>query len=143
MKLTLTEDEYQYVKSEYRSQRLIDIAEFLKPYIEKRTEKKYSLATILRAINELGLPRKNHVRAQRNQYIKSGPDPVEMKINIKRVMKTSINGYKPVKRYKNYVLYEKDIRGTIVRTTYTWQDLYEIFKEVENGQKETGKLSLD
>lgn len=43
---------------------------------------------------------------------------------IKRIRKTKINGYKPKKFYKHFVLYEKKLKsGEILRKTYTYWEL--------------------
>lgn len=118
MRLILTQEEQDIVRQYYDSKNLDDIATILKPIIAERTDKFYSYATIKRVIRESGFPRKHKVETDLN-----------------RIMTTTINGYKPVKAYANFVLYEKEVKGIRYKQTYTYFDLYKIFKEVDNGQK--------
>lgn len=143
MRLTLSNEEIEYIKKEYDNKRIIEIVARLKTMINKRTQKKYSEKYIQKVIGEIGLPRKHKVEKPRNKYAGREIIPVNMDLDIKKVMTTSINGYKPIQKCKNFVLYEKEVRGVKLRTSYTFSDLYHLFKEVENGQKETRKLPLD
>lgn len=49
---------------------------------------------------------------------------IDIKELVKRIRKTSINGYKPKKFYKHFVLYEKKLEsGEGLRKTYTYWEL--------------------
>lgn len=141
MRLILTQEEQDIVRQYYDSKNLDDIAIILKPIIAERTDKFYSYATIKRVIRESGFPRKHKVEKKRAKYgSREVVNPIKVETDLNRIMATTINGYKPVKAYANFVLYEKEVKGIRYKQTYTYFDLYKIFKEVDNGQKKAWKL---
>lgn len=58
---------------------------------------------------------------ENNEAVMYNVDKTEL---IKRIRKTTINGYRPKKFYKHFVLYDKKLEsGEILRKTYTYWDL--------------------
>ena len=111
-----TDDEIDYIIQNFEVLTFYSMCKSLRTKILFRTGKCFSDSAIIKEIRKINPERKRYIleKEERNK---------EKELSEERIKKLNINGYKPVKFYKNIVLFEKEVNGNTFRTCYKYTEL--------------------